>query len=179
MSRMTIVLACLFAALMGLLTWSILECYAKQQSARDARENLERCRLVMQQIEQLRQSPTQASMTALSSTDMTKLLEEAAAKSQILPNSIRSIAPQAPERQGQTPYQWHSTDVVLAPLTWGELNRFLQSMALRKPSVLVSHLKLTAPTTGAAAEIAAPSPERWLVELRLTQSVFAPITPPR
>ena len=179
MTRMTVILAGLFAALMGLLTWSILECGAKQQSARDARENLDRCRLVMQQIGELRQSPMQASLQALSSTDLTKLLEEAAAKSQILPNSIRSIAPQAPQRQGQTPYQWHSTDVMLAPLTWTELNGFLHSMALREPSVIVSHLKLTTPTTATAAESAARGPELWSVELRLTQSVFAPITPPR
>ena len=56
MSRTTLILAGLFAVSMGLLTWSGLEYLGKRQSAQDARENLEKCRILAQQIEQLRGS---------------------------------------------------------------------------------------------------------------------------
>ena len=72
MNRLSVILASLFAVCMGLLTWSGLEYLGKRQSARDARENLEKCRLVAQQIERLRESPTQAAIRALPSTELTR-----------------------------------------------------------------------------------------------------------
>ncbi len=176
MSRTTLILAGLFAVSMGLLTWSGLEYLGKRQSAQDARENLEKCRILAQQIEQLRGSPTHASLRALPSTELTKLVEEAAKNAQILPNSVQSIAPQSPQRPGKSDYQWHTSEVQLAPLTWGELNRFLQSIALREPSLVASHVRLGTSKTPADGSTTPPLPERWGIQLRLTQSVFAPIT---
>ena len=176
MNRMSVILASLFAVCMGLLTWSGLEYLGKRQSARDARENLKRCRLVAQQIERLRESPTQAAIRALPSTEMTKLMEEAAKHAQILPNSVQSIAPQSPQRQGKTDYEWYSTEVQLAPLTWGELQRFIETIALREPSLVVSQLRLRTSKSASEGVILPDLPERWSVQLRLTQAVFAPIT---
>ena len=176
MSRFTVILASLFGVCMVLLTWSGLECLGKRQSARDARENLERCRLVAQQIERLQQSPTQAAIRALPSTELTKLLEEAAQHAQILPHAVQSIAPLPPQRQGKTDYEWSSTEVQLAPLTWGELDRFIETIALREPSLVVSQLRLGTAKLPLAGVNASEMPERWSVQLRLTQAVFAPIT---
>lgn len=176
MTRVSVALATLLAVGIGCLTWFGLELWGKRQSARDAQENLNRCRLLAQQIEQLRTSPTQAAFRALPSTELTKVLDEASRQSQILPNAVLSIAPQAPQRPGQTDYQWYSTEVQLAPLTWGELHRFLQAIALQEPSLVVSQWRMGTPTNVSQGGAAPSLPERWAVQLRLTQSVFAPIT---
>lgn len=176
MNRLTVLLAVLFAASIGLLTWSTMDLFAKQQSVRDAATSLDQCQLLARQIEVWKQSPTQATLRALTSTELTKVIEAAARNAQIPPNSVLSIAPQPLERVGKTDYQRSTTEVQLAPLAWGEFEGFLQSMATQEPSLVVSHMKLTSPQ-GAGTSAPLPDlPEKWAVQLRLTQAVFAPIT---
>lgn len=176
MKRLMAFLAVLFAGSIGLLTWSIMDLLAKQQSARDAETSLEQSQLLARQIEVLKQSPTQATLRALTSTELTKVVEEAAKNSQIPPNSVLSIAPQPPERAGKTDYQRYSSEVLLAPLSWREFEGFLQSIASQEPSLIVSHMKLSGPQGVGTPVSMSDGPEKWGVQLRLTQAVFAPIT---
>lgn len=176
MKSLQLFLGALFAVAIGLLTWSTMDLLAKQQSARDAAAGLEQCRLLTKQIELLKQSPTQASLRAFSSTEVTKLVQEAAAKAQISPNSVLSIAPQPPEREGKTDYQRYSTEVQLAPLTWHEFEAFLEGITSQEPSLIVAQMRIANPQGLGSATAAPDGPERWGIQLRLTQSVFAPIT---
>jgi len=176
MRLLTLILAAMFAVSIGLLTWTTMDLLSNQQSAMDAGTNLDQCQLLARQIEVLQQSPTQASQRAMSSTEVTKLIQEAVAKAQIPPNSVISIAPLPPEREGKTDYQRYSTEVHLAPLTWREIEGVFQAITTRDASLVIAQLRFSGSPSAGGSGLPADGPEKWGVQLRLTQSVFAPIT---
>jgi hypothetical protein len=102
--------------------------------------------------------------------DLGSSIEQAASQAQLQRDRILRIDPQPGKRLGKTDYLEQGTELELANVTLRQLIEFLFDLAAGDEQLRVNSLRLRAPHDLDAGR----SDELWLVDVLLTQRVYAP-----
>jgi len=170
-SRSQMLLLVVFAALLITTGWSYSQMAAARSAAWTAAQDSQECRRLADQIKQLRDRPTRASLEAHSATELARLVEQAAKAASLPAQSLVQIDPQAARRVGETTYREQPTHVELRDVTLGQLITFLYMLSQDDMGMDVADLRLRAPRDDKSARSAE---ETWLAEVTLTHLIFAP-----
>ena len=173
--RQSDLLFCLLLA--GLATfalWCGHRLTASRAAAVVAAQNLRACETLVNKIAALSSRPSLAALHARSDTELTRRIEEQAAKALLPSQSILRIEPRTPQRIADTAYLEQPTSLELRGVTLQQLITFLVFLLDEETELRVTTLRLTAPRH----ETRYAGQEQWSAELTLTYLIFSPISRP-
>lgn len=160
------------AASIALTFWRYQDWRAAQAAVEVARENLNRCQDLAEQIREVQQRPTMAALEETSITTLATVVESAAERARIPKSAIIRVEPQPMRRIGETDYKEQASLVEMRAVSLQQLIQLLHTLLTEQSELDVGSLRLSAPRYD--VEPNADAIETWLVEVTLTYLIFAP-----
>jgi hypothetical protein len=152
--------------------WSTVFAWNAHQQTESAAENLQACRRLASEIEELQRHAQHTSLVSRSLADLAKLVESAAKEAGISSDSIVRIDPQAARRVGDTDYQEQATLAELLSITLPQFKTMVEGLASRDANLEVRTVRLRSPREASDVK----TEETWIAEMVLTQRIYAPKT---
>ena len=162
----------LLIALAAAAVWSAGDAYSKWRSAADNERTVADCRDLAGRIQGLQGTKRRASLVAVSLVELTELIERTAGEAQIPPKRIRAVSPLPPVKSAGGTYRVEATDLSIDDVALPQIMDLIGRLGKAAPGISVTGIELSIPTKSPPT-----GPELWRVQLRLTQLVYAPITP--
>jgi hypothetical protein len=156
-----------------LCTWTASGIYTASQAVEESSVQMEECLKLGREIRQSQQHREQASVRALTDTEILDRIETARDRVKLPAAAISAVELLTSARIGSTDFKRQETLVQLQPTELARLAQLVAAIEETPSSLLVSRIRLTA----AAAPRGTTDPrELWNVEISLTQVVYDPIT---
>jgi Tfp pilus assembly protein PilO len=165
--RQTLLVVLLLVLSSVAVLWSYAVMADRQRAAQRAARETTLCRQLADRIEQLRHRPSLAGSQELATSELAKLVEQAATASQLSADNLVRIAPEPARRIGEGPYKEKPTQVLLRNVNFRHVLKFLHTLSKPSTGLSVRQIRLTAPREQEAVD-------RWAVEATLSYLVYAP-----
>lgn len=148
--------------------WAYQSLRVASGSVQTAEADLSECRQLIADIERLRQRPRVAALDEETPSAITNRVSQSIRAASLPTTALIRVEPQAPVRVNRTQYMLRSTRIELSDVSLEQLVRFADALGDVEQGMIVRSLILTEPRSQAS------SPERWMAEITLTQSIFSP-----
>jgi len=162
----------LLTVLVAIGAWSAGDAYTKWYSSQDNQRAVVDCRELASRIQALQGAKRKASLAAISLVELSELVERTAADAQIPPKRIRAISPVPTVKSAGGTYRIEAIDLSIDDVTLPQVTDLIERLRRSAPGVVATGIELSAPAKNPPSGL-----EFWRVQLRLTQLVYAPITP--
>jgi len=160
----------MLALLLLTVLWSYGQMSASKEAVLSAAQDTAQCRHLADRIGQLQHKPSLAGSSELAMTELARLIEQAAAGSEIPGGSLVRITPEAARRIGDSVYKEKPTQVLLRNVTLGQIVRFLHSLTGNDSGLEARQIRLSAPRDQQTGD-------QWVLEATLGYLIYAPATP--
>jgi hypothetical protein len=155
------------AAMVAALLWCAGGLVDAREQATRARADLGVCRQLAARIGQLDRLPRSQSAGPVDPSDLYQHGQQALQQLGVSPDHLVQIAPQTPERLGETAYKQVPTQLLVRDLTLRQLVGFLLAMTSEPSTMSVRSLRLYAPRDSDGGA-------QWTAELTLSYLVYEP-----
>jgi acetolactate synthase small subunit len=166
--RLIILLSLLTVLLGGMAAWSWSYLAHERHSALEARQDLQRGRQMVQQIQELSKQPAVVREREQLQTETIALVESAARLSGLSDRSVRQYAHEKAARVGDTPYKEANTRVTLRNVTMHQLVRMIHKL-METTALQARSVRLSAPRQDEVGD-------QWNVDLVLSYLIYEPAT---
>lgn len=153
--------------------WSYQVLASRRDVADVSRTNYRASRELSGKILQLRQQPSRAGLSARSSGELLRRIEQAAQSARIPQQSLSRIDPERARRVAETTYKQQSTQLELQGVSLEQLTTLLHALSSGEDAMQVSRLRFGAPRRASSGATA----ESWDAEVTLTYLIYSPTTP--
>jgi len=166
--RMTVAMAIVLLAIFA--AWNVSEVLSDTRRLRSDREDLQRLRRMLFEIDQVADAPRVAALKVESADEILNRINAALSQAGLPPSALASQTPGQPQRIGRSEFTLRKVEISLGAATVAQIVTFCDALKDESTGSVVRDVSLGEPS-------AARGRERWQSDLVLTQVIFDPKSP--
>jgi len=167
--RNTILWVAAVAALLVATLWANGRLAKASHAAEQSATDLAECRKLATQIGEIKDRPRVASEQEKLAGETTAMIDAAATAAGITARQLVRIAPESPQRLGETVYKEKPIAVLLRGVTLRQIVRMSHALLAPNPGLRIKTMRLSAPTPD-------DTTDKWTAELTITYLLYDPPT---